>query len=168
MPKPVKQTAAERQRRRHPDSFLILFYNPSGKHTDRFSIDGTSCIYAGQDRMTLYDNLLADNATPAYVFKKLSRANRQGDFYELLGRAVGRTNPRPRDTNIPPEYHCTIADDADIMSLTRLQEPPVFTARSATSRSWCKEKVLHDYGLIKLSGNYDQGILLVRPRPQPM
>jgi hypothetical protein len=161
MPPRVKQTAAERQRQKYPDSFLVLFYNPSGKHKDTFSIDGTHCIYAGQDKIRLYDNLLADNDTPAYIFKKLTRPDATGNYYELVGRAVHRTNPRPRDINIPPKYHCTIqpADD-----LRRPRGIPVMTAQTATSRSWCKEKVIHDYGLMKLSGNYDQGILLVRPK----
>jgi len=160
MPFPVKQTAAERQRQKYSDSFLVLFYNPSGKHKDRFSIDGTSCIYAGQDKKILYDRLLSDNTTPAYIFKKLTRPNSKGDFYELIGRAVNRTNPQPRDINIPPEYHCTVQQTHN---LSRVHSGSMFDIKKAVSRSWCKEKTLYDYGLVKLSGNYDQGILLVRP-----
>jgi hypothetical protein len=160
---PIKITAAERQRQRYPNSFLILIYNPSGKHKDRFSIDGTSCIYAGQDKSTLYDNLLSDNNTPAYIFRKLSRRDDNGNYHALIGRAVNRTNPQVRATNIPPEYHCTIQPVEPTDILQKLPGLPEFTAANAKSRSWCKEKLLNDYGLIKLSGNYDQGIILVAP-----
>lgn len=152
-----KLSTADRQRLRHPNSFLMLIYNPTCLYKDRFSIDGTNCIYSGQAKATLYDNLLPDNTIPAYMFIK-ERQPIQGDAYTLLGKAIHRTNPQARDTNIIPEYHFTIDPTND---LQKLRNPPPFTKSDAKTNAWYKEKLLNDYGLIKLSGNFDQGVMLV-------